>query len=339
MSSQGAARAKRIAVVGAGMAGTSAARRLADAGHEVVVFEKARGPGGRMPTRRHETGAFDHGAQYFTAHSEEFRAQVEDWRARELAAVWDAEIVRLEMGRRTPEPGSTARYVGVPRMSVLARDLVDGIELRCGEHIASIEQHEHGWCLTTLAGSVSEAFEAVILATPAPQTLPLLPKQGSLASLAERVAAVEIDPCHAVLASFSAPLECGFDAAFVDGSPLAWISRNSSKPLRPETESWVLHSTPEWSRARIESDPEHVATTLFDAFAAALGHALPAPLHLASHRWRYSRTRVPLGEASFWDADLGIGVCGDWMTGARVEEAFRSGRSLARSMLETLQER
>ena len=68
----------KIGVVGAGVAGLSAARALVDRGHQVIVFEKARAPGGRVATSRlrgiempravaGSTLAFDHGAQYFTA--------------------------------------------------------------------------------------------------------------------------------------------------------------------------------------------------------------------------------------------------------------------------------
>ncbi|HPG28302.1 MAG TPA: NAD(P)-binding protein, partial [Myxococcota bacterium] len=38
----------RIAVIGAGIAGATVASRLHAAGVEVEVFEKARGPSGRM---------------------------------------------------------------------------------------------------------------------------------------------------------------------------------------------------------------------------------------------------------------------------------------------------
>lgn len=41
-----------IAIVGAGIAGLACARVLADAGHRVTVYEKSRGVGGRMSTRR-----------------------------------------------------------------------------------------------------------------------------------------------------------------------------------------------------------------------------------------------------------------------------------------------
>lgn len=42
----------RVAVVGAGLAGLIAARAMADVGHTVAVFEKGRGLGGRMASRR-----------------------------------------------------------------------------------------------------------------------------------------------------------------------------------------------------------------------------------------------------------------------------------------------
>ena len=44
----------RVAVIGAGMAGATCARLLADAGLDVTLFDKSRGVGGRMSTRRAE---------------------------------------------------------------------------------------------------------------------------------------------------------------------------------------------------------------------------------------------------------------------------------------------
>jgi hypothetical protein len=63
---------RRIAVVGAGIAGIACARTLAQAGHQVTVFEKSRGAGGRMSTRDTEFGSFDHGTQYFTVRDARF---------------------------------------------------------------------------------------------------------------------------------------------------------------------------------------------------------------------------------------------------------------------------
>ena len=62
-----------IAIVGAGLSGLVLANQLA-ARHDVTLFEKSRGVGGRMATRRNFPYYFDHGAQFFTADSREFKA-------------------------------------------------------------------------------------------------------------------------------------------------------------------------------------------------------------------------------------------------------------------------
>ena len=61
-----------IAIIGTGIAGLSAARALRDAGHVVQLFDKSRGSGGRMSSKRSDAGALDMGAQYFTARDRRF---------------------------------------------------------------------------------------------------------------------------------------------------------------------------------------------------------------------------------------------------------------------------
>nr|WP_241781293.1 NAD(P)-binding protein [Comamonas thiooxydans] len=88
--------AHRIAIIGAGTAGLSGAQFLAHAGHQVHVFDKSRGPSGRMSTRRRSDSdanwQCDHGAQYFTAHDADFRVQVATWEQAGAVASWSARI-------------------------------------------------------------------------------------------------------------------------------------------------------------------------------------------------------------------------------------------------------
>ena len=85
----------RIAVVGAGVAGLAAARRLAELGAAVTVLEKSRGPGGRAATRHDGPLRFDHGMQFFTARRDPFRRQVTECIDRGVVGVWSP---RLEGG-------------------------------------------------------------------------------------------------------------------------------------------------------------------------------------------------------------------------------------------------
>ena len=75
-----------------------------------------------------------------------------------------------------------------------------------------------------------------------------------------------------------------------------------------------------------------VAQTLLAALAEAHGQPLPETLSLQAHRWRYARTTAQ-GGAPLWSAEMRIGACGDWLAGARVEAAWRSGHDLAAAVL------
>ena len=133
----------RVAVVGAGVAGAACARALMDAGHDVVVFDKGRGPGGRCSTRQaSDERRFDHGAQFFTATDERFARFVHSWVEEGVVARWTPKIFRQSSSSPStlddgggddalPAPSSFSRrdaerFVAVPGMSaVLKRMLVD----------------------------------------------------------------------------------------------------------------------------------------------------------------------------------------------------------------------
>ncbi len=304
----------RVGIVGAGMAGLSCADALAAAGHAPVLFDKGRGPGGRMSTRRVEvagrTLTFDHGAQYMTARDPGFVAQVEAWEARGVAARW-------------PAAGPDA-WVGVPGMSAPVRALAAAHDVRWTTRIDALRHDADGW---TLHGSNDDPFDAVVIALPAEQAAALLaPRHPTFAATA---AASRTLPCWTVMAAFAEPLGDAPDTV-KDAGPIGWAARDGAKPGRSGKESWVIQAAPDWSREHLEDTPEAVAPALLALLARHLGIARPEPVHLQAHRWRYARSRPPAdAPGALWDADMRLGVCGDWLLAPRIEAAWASGRRLA----------
>jgi renalase len=150
-------KAERIAVIGAGMAGLSCARRLADAGYAPVVFDKGRGIGGRLATRRTPDGLqFEHGAQYVTARSAGFEALLEQARTAGAAALW------TDGAEGTDRPHS----VGTPGMNALAKHLARGLAIRQGIQVTALREAGRGWTLT-LPGE-EQVFDRVVVTVPAP---------------------------------------------------------------------------------------------------------------------------------------------------------------------------
>src|SRR5690606_5234389 len=84
---------RRIAIVGAGLAGLTAARTLVQAGHAVALFERDARPGGRLAGWESPYGSFDSGAQYFTVRDERLRRALDATGA--PCRRWSANAVRV----------------------------------------------------------------------------------------------------------------------------------------------------------------------------------------------------------------------------------------------------
>ena len=310
-----------VGIIGAGISGLACAQLLARSRFKVTLFEKSRGVGGRMATRRFDSGiTFDHGAQYFTIRDPEFASQVEQWCTAGVAAEWNGKIVSLEKGVCTELNEPRARYVGVPSMNAIAKALATGLEVRTSTTVQSISRNEGQWQVTDAVGTIHGPFDYVISSAPPVQTQTLM---GALSTyFARPLTSVVMAPCWAVMFQPQAPLRAEFDAAFVHGSPLSWIARNSSKNGRDDKECWVLHASAEWSRQNLEDSAERIATSLGDAFWNAT-RLSPQPLEVAmAHRWRYALPHEPLASRFIFDHETKLGACGDWCGGPRVEVAI-----------------
>jgi photolyase PhrII len=320
----------RVAVVGAGIAGLTCARALADHGFPVTVFDKGRTPGGRTATRRVEPLlAFDHGAQYFTARNPHFARHVAAWCDRGVAAEWRGRVVKIEAGAVT-ESSPQPRYVGVPGMSAVAAHLAKDLGVRRETRIVRLTRSGRAWELANESGDRFGPFDFLVVTLPAPQAAELLAPH----PFAADVATVRMSPCWVVLAAFEQRVDVPWDGAFVHGSPLSWVCRNSSKPDRPAgPECWVLHAGPEWSATHLEEPTESVASRLLDALAAATGVPVPPAIHLSAHRWRFSLGSDPADRRALFDPEAGLVVCGDWLAGGRVEGAFLAGVAAAGCVL------
>ena len=87
-----------IAIIGSGIAGLAAARTLAEAGRAVQLFDKSRGSGGRLASKRSSIGDLDIGAPYFTARDAHFQAAVAQWQAAGWVAPWTPALYRHQDG-------------------------------------------------------------------------------------------------------------------------------------------------------------------------------------------------------------------------------------------------
>ena len=178
-------------------------------------------------------------------------------------------------------------------------------------------------------------FDAVVLALPARQAHELLENSELAEGWVRRIDAVQVAPCWTLMLAFPQAMQPGmstlgpqWNAARSTHHRIAWLARESSKPMRSPVERWTAQASAAWSREHLLDEPDRVQAKLLRAFAEVTG-IRAEPSHVQVHRWLYAKTEQALGQSHLWDAKAGLGVCGDWCIGHRVEDAFVSGLELA----------
>src|SRR5690554_5782229 len=227
----------RLAVVGAGLAGPTVAHKLRAAGVEVTLFEKARGPGGRMASTRvgsKSQSAIDIGAQYFTNRNPAFREFLTRQAGTDCWGPWHGRFRYQNTDKQWEMMRPAERYVGIPRMSAITRTLSGGLSVHNGVQVDGLWRSDNGcWVLTDTEGSRHEGFDAVILTAPPAQAIALL-RRGDARALAEeeQLQVSRMRACWAVAAYFPEGAGADFEALMPNQSLLDWAANNSSKPGR-----------------------------------------------------------------------------------------------------------
>lgn len=309
----------RAAVVGAGMAGVTIARQLHGQGHEVTVFDKSKGTGGRLSSRSWNGGWIDHGSPYVTTSSNVFAQYLQQALPEPLLQPWKTDLSGVPAADECPG------YIGCPRNSSITRGLLGDIGFQPSTRIARLERRGSGWELYNDGESLLGRWDLVVSAVPAPQVLPLV---HDLPRMAAAVRKVRMEPCWVAAVQLEAALSGIADVVVAPHPALRRIVRNSAKPGRNNEHLYVVQATSDWSQEHLEIAPTEAGAMLRDLFAATFSTPLP-PALLFAHRWRYAFAETPLDQDFLWSRSDNFGICGDWCRGRTVEDAWSSAMTLA----------
>ncbi|MEM7046735.1 MAG: FAD-dependent oxidoreductase [Pseudomonadota bacterium] len=322
----------RLAIIGAGLAGLTAAILLRERAAHITIFEKSRGLGGRMATRRADPFIFDHGAQFFTAKTPAFQAFIAPMIEAGVLQRWDARFTEFEGPRAVATRTWGAdypHYVPSPGMNAMGAYLARGLDIRKDQRIVKTRRDSKAgaWHLTDETSTESGPFDWLICAIPAPQAVQILPS-----CFAHALENVPMRACFSLMLGFDTPLSLEFDAALVREMDISWISANSSKPGRKNPFCLLVHSTNRWAQLHIDQNREEVMAYLLAETSRIIGPNVHKARHKAVHGWRYANIDKQEGPTCHTDLAQNLIACGDWCLHGRIEAAFLSGLAAAQTI-------
>jgi renalase len=309
----------RLIVVGAGLAGLSAAGRIAAGGHQVTLFDKGRGPGGRLATRRIAGATFDHGAQFFTVRSAAFGALVEGWIGAGQVFEWCRGFATVD---------GYPRYAVRGGMNALAKRLARGLDVRPSSMAFAVRRRPGGWDVLLDDGSV-HACDGVVLTCPLPQSFALLVTAD--VDMPTALARTDYDRTLCLLAVLDRPGAVPAPGG-VQGAPgLTFVGDNQAKGISA-VPALTIHADPAWSADWWDAPRPAAESALVSLAAPFVGSA-----RIVAHqvkRWRFATPRTIWPEPCWMaEAPAPLVLAGDAFAGPRVEGAVLSGLAAAERIL------
>ncbi len=324
-----------VLIIGAGMAGLTAGRALADRGLGVRILEKSSHIGGRMSTRQVGPGRGDDGCQFFTVREPHFEALVQRWLAEGLVFEWargwnDGSLAVTRDGH--------PRFAAKDGFAALGKRLAQGLDVRLNAGVTSLDVDNVGWVARDEAGKTHRA-RAVLLTPPAPLSLALLDACEVQLASADRASLdrIQYNPCLTAL--FWIENDRGLPAPGAVQRPeanLRWIADNHRKGISSEAIIFTAQAGPTYTRQLWDiTDQQILSAMRVDVMPYLHDDARIVQSQL--QRWQYSQPTAVHPERFLLAQDLptlafaGDGFAEPWLEGAAV-----SGYLVAEALAEKL---
>ncbi|XP_015202327.1 renalase isoform X1 [Lepisosteus oculatus] len=297
----------RVLIVGAGLTGSLCAcllrREMASRVH-IVVWDKARGAGGRMSTSRitnDGTCTADLGAQYITATT--YYAQKHQSFYEELLACCILKPLTAPVEGMSIKEEGIRNFVTPQGVSSIVKHYLResaGAEVFFNHHVTQILLKGGKWEVCRKAGG-AEQFDAVVLTMPVPQILQL---QGDIDSLIDRsqrqkLEAVSYSSRYALGLFYKADkqIDVPWAAKYITNNPcIRFISIDNKKrnlELPGCGPSMVVHTSVPFGMQHLEKTVEEVEPLILKELQEVLP-GLPEPLTTKCQKWRYSQVTQPV---------------------------------------------
>ena len=314
-------------VLGSGIAGSTIANLLSKK-YSVHVFDKARGPGGRSSNKRFKKNlSFDHGVQYISPKSKPFIKYIQKLYKNKIIKSWDDNHLDFTFEKK---PFST-KYIGRKANNDLVKYNLKNIKQSFASPIEKIDFKKYFWEIT-LKNKSKHQFKSLILTCPFPQLKKLAKYYLDKNILKLKV---QMQPNITVMVAFKNQKNLPISSIKFDDDILAWVANeNSKKRFKSNINLWTLQATLKWSKKTINKykTDKLIMNQLISRFTKLTGFEKNKIIFKRIHGWKYSYNYEKTPYLSIWNKKINLGICGDWLSGPKVENAWLSANDLARKI-------
>ena len=314
-------------VLGSGVAGSTIANLLSKK-YSVHVFDKARGPGGRSSNKRFKNNlSFDHGVQYISPKSKLFIKYIQKLYKNKILKSWDDNHLDFTFEKKS----FSMKYIGRRANNDLVKYNLKNIKQSFALPIEKIDFKKYFWEIT-LKNKSKYQFKSLIITCPFPQLKKLAKNYLDKDILKLKV---QMQPNITVMLALKNQKTLPISSIKFNDDILAWAANeNSKKRFKSNINLWTLQATLKWSKKTINKykNDKSIMSQIIMRFLKLTGFKKDKIIFKKIHGWKYSYNYEKTPYLSIWDQKINLGICGDWLNGPKVENAWLSANDLARKI-------
>ena len=312
-------------IIGSGISGSTISNYLRKK-FSVKVYDKARGVGGRSSFKRYKGKiGFDHGLQYLSPRSKEFKTFTNKLIKKRVLKHWKGNHQFLN--EKVKRDKKHIKLIGVKGNNDISKFLLKNINCNFQSELSEIKRQKDYWHLRFKDNKHIHS-KNLILTIPFPQAKKLISKFVKTNLFNNKVV------MNSSLTVLLMTNKTGNKASsfFTNDKVLGWVSNeNSKKRFNCNRDLWVLQSTFEYGKKHTDNykNKKKIYTNiLINKFKKLTNIKIKKIYFSHIHGWKYSSNSKPLSLQSYWDKKIGLGICGDWFGGPRLENGWLSANNL-----------
>ena len=312
-------------VIGSGISGATIANLL-NKKFQVNLYDKGRGPGGRASFKRIKGQiGFDHGTQYFSPKTIEFKKFANRLIKIKILKKWSGNHIFLNYKKK--ENKKHIKIIGKKGNNDICKFLLKKVKCFYQSEVKKIYYKNKLWFLLFTDGKI-RTYKRVILTCPFPQLKKLSEKFINNKFIKRKLKMdANITVMIAIKKNKKSPSSFLFDDPI-----LGWAgNENTKKRFKSKYDLWTLQSTFKWANKDIDKNKKNLkknSKILIDKFFKLTKIKKTKVIYSINHGWKYSSNSKPLKIRSYWDPQKKIGVCADWFIGPRLESGWISAHDL-----------
>lgn len=326
------AQTPRVAIIGAGLTGLSAARRLVEAGIEAELFDKSRGVSGRVATRRLEFRElalrFDHGSPFLT--SAQFQAI--QTLTNSLTMPPDPAPLDIRAHSELDDEAVISISIGINQVG---KWLARGLKIHLSQQVTEIlpSDGNRRWKIVAEDAVFIDDFDWVVTATPPRQAAEILRMRDS--AVVTALNAIEPEGCWSLMLVTEPALPLNLVSDPGNEIIERVINENGKGRSSKHLGLYTVHAKRPWSQRHMESSKADVQNAMIAALQA-IGFGSKNILHAQLHRWLYAGVVQPLDQPYLADMQRGLICAGDWCLGNDIDSALASADATAAKVIQSL---